>query len=235
MKIRLPLLQRLHLDPRHMLLNARGFSLMQRFFHELDVRNMDSLDDVAFTAFMQVATDLRESQILKIFDMFDVDGSGSIEFDEFFLLVCIMIAIKDGEEKQFLARHSRTCFELLDEDGSQTLTVSEFETFGFVFGFSRSLTKSVVKEFDFDGSRELDYDEFRMFCLACIDREAERKSSGHLHRSNELLHFRAWELLRVWWLGVSALLGRLGSATAALRPRWQRPAVTRHRGQEAAR
>ena len=66
MKIKLPLLRRLHLDPRHMLLNARGLKLLQLFFKELDVRNMESLDDVAFVAFMQVATDLREGNILQV-------------------------------------------------------------------------------------------------------------------------------------------------------------------------
>lgn len=29
-----------------------------------------------------------------MFDMLDVDDSGSIEFDEFYLLVCMLIAVK---------------------------------------------------------------------------------------------------------------------------------------------
>jgi hypothetical protein len=107
---------------------------------------------------------------VQIFDVFDVDKSGSLEFDEFYLLVrsppysapcngfhcfkrptaaltdclsdsvahrsrdavgadrpsvqaCILISIKDNCEKQFLHYHWRTCFELLDVDGSKTITV----------------------------------------------------------------------------------------------------------------
>ena len=29
-----------------------------------------------------------------MFDMLDVDGSGGLEFDEFYLLMCILIAVK---------------------------------------------------------------------------------------------------------------------------------------------
>jgi hypothetical protein len=38
---------------------------------------------------------------------------------------CILISIKDNCEKQFLHYHWRTCFELLDVDGSKTITVRE--------------------------------------------------------------------------------------------------------------
>ena len=33
-------------------------------------------------------------QTYKLFDMLDVDGSGEIEFDEFYLLITLLIAIK---------------------------------------------------------------------------------------------------------------------------------------------
>ncbi len=41
-----------------------------------------------------MATDLKESQAYKVFDVFDLDRSGTVEFDEFYLLVCILIAVK---------------------------------------------------------------------------------------------------------------------------------------------
>ena len=64
-----------------------------------------------------------------------MDKNGTMEFDEFYLLLCMLIALKVGRirarrvfsssssakdnlEKQFIWKHSRTCFELLDEDGS---------------------------------------------------------------------------------------------------------------------
>jgi len=41
--------------------------------------------------------DLIESECLKVFDMLDVDGSGCIEFDEFYLLCCMLLAVRVRE------------------------------------------------------------------------------------------------------------------------------------------
>ena len=43
---------------------------------------------------MQHVTDLNSYNIYRVFDMLDVDGSGEIDFDEFYLLMCILIAVK---------------------------------------------------------------------------------------------------------------------------------------------
>ena len=52
--------------------------------------------DIQFDVFMSNATDLSHDQIYKVFDMLDVDRSGLIDFDEFYLLVCILISINVG-------------------------------------------------------------------------------------------------------------------------------------------
>ena len=145
------------------------------------MRNQESLDDIQFLAFMRSTTDLRDSQIYNVFDMFDVDNSGSIEFDEFYLLICMLVAINDSEEKQFLFRHSRTCFELLDDDGSQAISLREFTRFGFIFNFGSLSINSIFKEFDVSGDKELDYNEFRMLTFACIDKERELEEQ-RLHK-----------------------------------------------------
>ena len=82
-------------------------------------------------------------------------------------------APQDHEEKKFLYHHSRTCFELLDQDGSASVSPREFLQFGFLFGFKAGTVRSIFKEFDFSGDKELDYDEFRMFTIAAIDRQKE--------------------------------------------------------------
>ncbi len=45
---------------------------------------------------MQVTTDLSKSKIYRVFDMLDVDRSGMIDFDEFYLLLCILLAVRVG-------------------------------------------------------------------------------------------------------------------------------------------
>lgn len=47
-----------------------------------------------FDAFMRSATDLNREHIYQVFDMLDVDHSGLLDFDEFYLLICILIAIR---------------------------------------------------------------------------------------------------------------------------------------------
>lgn len=173
MRVRSRLMERMHLDPVHMLLSGRAVLLVKELFEAVDVRSMDGLDDVGFVAFLCGVTDLGEKDALAVFDMFDVDDSGSIEFDEFYLLVCMLVAVKDGMGKQFLWRHSRTCFELLDEDGSKAVSIDEFQTLGTIFNISKQASRRIFREFDVDGSKELDYQEFRMFSLAAIDKQTQ--------------------------------------------------------------
>ena len=130
-----------------------------------------------------------------MFDVFDVDKSGTLEFDEFYLLVCILISIKDRDEKQFLHYHWRTCFELLDVDGSKSITVPEFLSFGFIFNFNKKLVTQIFKEFDVDDSMALDHDEFRMFTLYAIDKQMEydeklerRKREGRFKNKSDQAH-----------------------------------------------
>jgi Ca2+-binding EF-hand superfamily protein len=48
-------------------------------------------------------------------------------------------------------RHWRTCFELLDEDGSKSVSREEFETLGFLFNFSKTAVRRIFEEFDVSG------------------------------------------------------------------------------------
>ena len=45
---------------------------------------------------MRTATDLSKDKIYGVFDMLDVDHSGLLDFDEFYLLICILIAVRVG-------------------------------------------------------------------------------------------------------------------------------------------
>ncbi|KAJ1501077.1 EF-hand calcium-binding domain-containing protein 9, partial [Coelomomyces lativittatus] len=108
----------------------------------------------------------------------------------FFLLVSILVAINDDRAKHFLYRHWRTCFELLDEDGSKAVSRGEFETLGFLFGFSKAAVKRIYDEFDVSGNQELDYNEFRLFVFAAIDAQEElEKKAGKRDNANFFSQF----------------------------------------------
>lgn len=50
--------------------------------------------DILFFQFMKRTTDMTQDMIYKIFDMLDFDGSGQIDFNEFYVIICILVAVK---------------------------------------------------------------------------------------------------------------------------------------------
>ena len=61
--------------------------------------------------------------------------------------------MQDKQEKQFIFRHSRSVFELLDADGSNNISAEEFESFGFLFNFEGRAVRQIFKEFDVSGDQ----------------------------------------------------------------------------------
>ena len=137
---------------------GKNSRIVLELFRLLDIHNEKVLNDVQFWAFMKTATDLTKNQIYKVFDMLDVDRSGAIDFDEFYLLICILIAVDDNEEKHFIYRHSRTVFDLLDEDSSGNISAYEFETFGFMFNLHGEAIRTIFSEFDVSGDQVIPTD-----------------------------------------------------------------------------
>ncbi|KAI8804665.1 hypothetical protein BJ742DRAFT_447328 [Cladochytrium replicatum] len=196
MKVKWNVIKRLHLDPKYGLLNARSACLTLEIFNILDWRGAGALDDIQFKAFMMAVTDLKERQIYQVFDIFDLDRSGSVEFDEFYLLLCILVAISDNQGKHFMFQHWRTCFEILDEDGSKAVSKQEFETLGFLFNFTQKAVRKIFQEFDMSGNAEMDYNEFQLFVLAAIDMQAKLEARNKL--VYELTNSRP--PIQVWWI-----------------------------------
>lgn len=178
MKVFSKLLQHVHLDKNYSLLSGRNLKVIYDLFMMLDMHGDNALNDVQFCAFLKSITDLTTTQIYKVFDMLDVDGSGSIDFNEFYLLICIVIAVQDREEKHFIYRHSRTVFDLLDEDKSGNISAEEFENFGFLFNLQGDAIREIFSEFDVSGDQNLDYTEFKMFAMECIDRQTKMDNQG---------------------------------------------------------
>ncbi|KAI8894719.1 hypothetical protein BC833DRAFT_660680 [Globomyces pollinis-pini] len=175
-------IKNLHLDSKYELLNARSTKLCLEMFKSLDWNESGKLDDIQFQCILNHATDLSVSQIYKIFDILDLDGSGSVEFDEFYLLMCILTAVKDGEAKSFLFQNWKTCFEILDADGSGNVSMEEFQTLGFLFNFSPTAIKHIYQEFHITGKTELDQSDFQLFVLAAVELQDKLDKRLNLER-----------------------------------------------------
>ena len=89
-----------------------------------------------------------------------------MDLGEFFLLISLLVANKDKKEKEFMHAHSRTVFDLLDEDGSGTITIEEFQRLGFLFNLHHREIRSIFKDFDISGDDALD----SMFLLNNVNR-----------------------------------------------------------------
>ena len=53
--------------------------------------------------------------------------------------------------KQFIHQHSRTVFDILDNDGDNGISAAEFSKCAFVLNFHGSAIRSIFKEFDVSG------------------------------------------------------------------------------------
>lgn len=185
MLVKWDFLQTLHVDPKYGLLNARSAFLVYHAFQMLDWRQQGSLDDIQFNVFLTSVTNLTDTQSYKIFDLFDMDRSGSVEFEEFFLLVCILVAVKDNMGKTFMYQNWRTCFAILDADGSNDVSKQEFETLGFLFNFKPAAIRRIYQEFDISGKAELSFDDFELFVLAAIELQSSLDKQQELEAAQD--------------------------------------------------
>jgi Ca2+-binding EF-hand superfamily protein len=86
--------------------------------------------------------------------------------------MCILSAVKDNMGKTFMFQNWRTCFQILDADGSKDVSKNEFETLGFLFNFTPAAIRRIYAEFDISGKAELSYADFELFVLAAIELQA---------------------------------------------------------------
>ncbi|KAF0295020.1 EF-hand calcium-binding domain-containing protein 9 [Amphibalanus amphitrite] len=171
MEVRSVLLKSFHLDPSFSLMTVRSAVLSMELFNLLDIHGTSAINDVIFCAWLRSCTNLKGHQVYDLFELFDVDRSGEIDFDEFYLVIAILVAVKDKVEKEFIYRHSRAVFNIMDFDQSGSVSAEEFERIGFMFNFYSTAIRSIFKEFDVSGDSELDFKEFKLFAMACIDQQ----------------------------------------------------------------
>ncbi|XP_015283787.1 PREDICTED: EF-hand calcium-binding domain-containing protein 9 [Gekko japonicus] len=169
------------LDKIYCLLSVRNARALAYYFHLLDVHRKNALNDLQFYHFLHYVTDLRKDEIMLVFDLLDWDGKGEVGFDEFYMLVCIIMSHENHLEKQFMYRHSHHVFELLDIDGGHTIGLAEFNATRFLFNIKEEDLSRIFKDFDISGDEQLNYKEFKMFTIFCIDRQ-QRKQKEKLKK-----------------------------------------------------
>merc|ERR1711893_156644 len=188
----------LHLDRSYSLLTVKNCNFLYEYFKMLDIHNNCEMDDVQFRHWMKSVTNLEDKKIDLVYDMLDYDNSGFIEFPEFYLIVCILLALNENSVKRFIYRHSKIVFELMDADGGGTISADEFARYGFLFSLEEQSVQDIFFEFDVSGDENLDYKEFKMFAMACIDKQKDLEQRRILKMKQQEEHVRKMQNHWFW-------------------------------------
>ncbi|XP_040604361.1 EF-hand calcium-binding domain-containing protein 9 [Mesocricetus auratus] len=165
----------LYLDKIYCLLSLRNVKALMEYFHLLDAHRRNTLNDVLFFHFLHHVTNLKVPQIKMIFEMLDWTAVGEIGFDQFYVLVCIVLSHQNRLKDQFMYRHSRPVFDLLDLDGELKIGASNFELYRFLFNIKKQELRELFHDFDITGDRLLNYKEFKLYTIFCTDKSTDRK------------------------------------------------------------
>ncbi|XP_038596493.1 EF-hand calcium-binding domain-containing protein 9 [Tachyglossus aculeatus] len=165
----------LYLDKIYCLLSVRNVKMLVDYFHLLDVHHRNALNDILFYHFLRHVTNLRKRQIMLVFDLLDWDATGEIGFEEFYMLACILLSHENHLEKQFIYRHSRPVFELLDMNGELKIGSAQFHAFRFLFNIKKQELKEIFHDFDITGDERLNYKEFKLFTIFSMDKHQEKQ------------------------------------------------------------
>ncbi|KAG8519522.1 EF-hand calcium-binding domain-containing protein 9 [Galemys pyrenaicus] len=201
----------LYLDKLYCLLSVRNVRALMEYFHLLDVHRNNTLNDVLFYHFLRHVTDLRRTQIMTIFNMLDWNAVGEIGFDQFYMLVCILLAQENHLEEQFIFRHSRPVFELLDLDGERRIGVNNFNLYSFLFNIKKQELRELYHDFDITGDCRLNYKEFKLFTIFSMDKYQKRQKAGKEDKEKSLFRKKLSQINRSF-LGLAVSQTRGGHA-----------------------
>jgi len=102
-----------------------------------------------------------EDEVLNLVIEYDVNGDGTIDFDEF------MEMMKKQAEHQDNSAELKEAFKIFDRDGNGYIDAEELKKVVTQYGARLSLEEAeeLLNEADLDGDGKLDYNEFVQMML----------------------------------------------------------------------
>lgn len=132
-----------------------NFSLVSRFDFPAGTIDASELGTVMRSLGYQPT----EEEIEDIISQADLDGNGTIDFDEF---IQMMPAASRNERAENAEEEMREAFQIFDADGNGKITSEELRL--IMENLGEKLTDEeiddMVKEADIDGDGEINYEEF---------------------------------------------------------------------------
>jgi len=211
-EIRSDVVQGLHLDRSYSLLTVRNCNLVYQYFKFLDIHDQHRLNDIQFKSLLSIIIEgWTKAELTKLYELLDYNNKGYIEFAEFYFIFCVLVALKDGQIREFIHRHAKVVFDLLDMDASGYLTLEEFKNYSFLFDLSDNAAE-IFCEYDFTGNDQLDCREFKFFCMECMDQQEQyermkKERTDIMREQHDMYQDRWWyvarKLLKEYWPTIS--------------------------------
>ncbi|XP_070270290.1 EF-hand calcium-binding domain-containing protein 9 [Myotis yumanensis] len=177
----------LYLDKLYCLLSLRNLRALVEYFNLLDPHRHNTMNDMMFYHFLHHVTNWNRKQIMKVFHVLDWEAAGEITFDQFYVLVCLLLAHENHLEEQFIFRHSRQVFDLLDLDGEMKIGAESFRKYDFLFNIKKHELREFYRNFDITGDCHLNYKEFKLFTIFTMDKYQEKQKEEKKEEQKALL------------------------------------------------
>lgn len=171
-------------NPFDFIYSEKGFSNLKKWFSQNASSNKNLFNENQFITFLRELTDFGDHQILEVFDTFDHNDQGAISFNEFFLIISLLVARETGQTTRFLYLHGREIFDLMADRNSKSLTFEQFSRLGFIIGMSEDQIFANLKDFNLDLFNLISYEDFLLYYFAIFDDwDKGRKAQENLHSS----------------------------------------------------
>jgi len=157
-------------SPFEFIYSEKGFSNLKKWFAQNATGSKNQFNENQFITFLRELTDLGDHQILEVFDTFDHNHQGAITFNEFFLIISLLVARETGQTTRFLYSiivelkllfvqaihstsnnrylHGKEIFEMLMGKEGNAITFEEFSRLGFIIGLTEDQVFAILKDFN---------------------------------------------------------------------------------------
>ena len=138
-------------------LNEDQINEFKQTFDKFDIDGDNTINTKELGHVMrQLGQNPTEAELQDMINEVDADGSGSIEFDEFKILMHKKILASDTEEDLMEA------FKVFDQDGDQLISMGELSNVIHILGgkLTHEEIEEMIKEADIDGDGYINYEEF---------------------------------------------------------------------------
>eukprot|EP01126_Amoeba_proteus_P041689 TRINITY_DN4494_c0_g1_i6.p1 TRINITY_DN4494_c0_g1~~TRINITY_DN4494_c0_g1_i6.p1 ORF type:complete len:211 (+),score=31.28 TRINITY_DN4494_c0_g1_i6:757-1389(+) len=112
------------------------------------------MDENNVINFLRELTNLNDFEILDVFDIFDGNYTGFLNWKSFYTMLAAYTALASRQTVKFLYKHGPDMFMFLCHHTSSLLDFEQFTSLGFVLGIpEQSLIQSILKDFKVNDKR----------------------------------------------------------------------------------